>query len=86
MKVQGEEHPDTLGSANNLANLYARLGRIEEAGRLYESTYAGRRRNQGQNHPDTLGAAANLAEHYMSVGRVEEAERMHRKTLDRRLI
>ena len=34
-RVLGEEHPSTLGSMNNLANLYRRQGRYDEAEALY---------------------------------------------------
>ena len=56
----GEDHPDTLASANNLATGLRAVG--ESAGpRLDEDTLARRRRVLGEDHPDTLASANNLA-------------------------
>ena len=50
----GEDHPDTLASANNLAIDLHALGEYEQARALDEDTLARRRRVLGEDHPDTL--------------------------------
>jgi hypothetical protein len=60
--VLGEDHPDTLASAHNLAiDLYA-MGEIEAARDLDQDTLDRKRRVLGEDHPDTLSSANNLAE------------------------
>ncbi|MGH3986708.1 MAG: tetratricopeptide repeat protein [Pseudonocardiaceae bacterium] len=50
-RLQGEDHPDTLSSANNLAsNLYA-LGQYKQARQLHEDTLTRDRRILGEDHP-----------------------------------
>ena len=57
----GEDHPDTLASANGLAADLRDLGEYQAARDLDEDTLARRRRVLGEDHPDTLGSANNLA-------------------------
>ena len=57
----GEDHPDTLSSANNLAADLRDLGEYQAARDLDEDTLARRRRVLGEDHPDTLKSANNLA-------------------------
>ena len=57
----GEDHPDTLNSANNLADELRKLGEYQAARELYQDTLARRRRVLGEDHPDTLTSANNLA-------------------------
>ena len=57
----GEDHPDTLDSAGNLAADLRDLGEYEAARELDEDTLARRRRVLGEDHPDTLDSANNLA-------------------------
>ena len=51
--VLGEDHPDTLTSANNLANAYRRAGRHAEAIPIFEATLAACRRVLGDDHATT---------------------------------
>ncbi|WP_443048358.1 tetratricopeptide repeat protein, partial [Streptomyces sp. H39-C1] len=60
-RVHGDDHPATLGSANNLAVDLAALGEMEAARELAEDTLARRRRTLGPDHPATLDSAHNLA-------------------------
>jgi tetratricopeptide (TPR) repeat protein len=57
----GAEHPDTLGSVDNLAGLYASQGRYGEAEPLYQRALEGLRRRLGDAHPNTGIVAANHA-------------------------
>ncbi|MGH4000318.1 MAG: tetratricopeptide repeat protein, partial [Pseudonocardiaceae bacterium] len=57
----GEDHPDTLESANNLALNLHELGQYEQARQLNDDTLTRRRRVLGEDHPDTLESANNLA-------------------------
>ncbi|WP_235502896.1 tetratricopeptide repeat protein, partial [Kitasatospora sp. Root187] len=60
-RTLGDDHPDTLRSAHNLAAVLHSLGEHTEARRLDEDTLARRRRTQGDDHPDTLRSAHSLA-------------------------
>ncbi|WP_159038893.1 MULTISPECIES: tetratricopeptide repeat protein, partial [unclassified Streptomyces] len=56
-RVLGEDHPDTLHSAQNLANIVSKLGEHIEARRMSEDVLERRRRVLGEDHPDTLHSA-----------------------------
>jgi Tetratricopeptide repeat len=60
-RVQGEDHPDTLASASNLATDLTDLGEHQAARALDEDTLARRRRVLGEGHPDTQQSVRNLA-------------------------
>jgi hypothetical protein len=67
----GEEHPDTLRTANNLAYAYASTGRLDQAIPLLKQILTDYRRLLGDKHPDTLSSANNLASAYHAVGRLD---------------
>ena len=77
----GPDHPDTLGSRNNLAYAYRAAGRLTEAIALYEETLELREAKLGPDHPDTLMSRNNLAIAYRSAGRLAEAIALHEETL-----
>jgi hypothetical protein len=52
----GLDHPDTLLSMNNLANLLSDIGKLEEAEEMYVRSLAGQRRTIGDDHEETIGA------------------------------
>jgi tetratricopeptide (TPR) repeat protein len=52
-QVQGPEHPDTLGTVNNLAILYRNQGKHEEAEPLFQRALVSYERVLGTNHPET---------------------------------
>jgi hypothetical protein len=64
----GAEHPNTLASANNLANDLRALGEYQAARELHEDTLARRRRVLGEDHPDTQATASNLAADLRALG------------------
>ena len=64
----GEDHPDTLLSASNLAADLRTLGEHQAARELDEDTLARRRRVLGEDHPDTLLSVGNLAADLRALG------------------
>jgi hypothetical protein len=59
-RTLGQDHPDTLTSAHNLAATLEMLGRHKEALALHQDTYERRRRVLGDDHPHTLASARHL--------------------------
>ena len=81
--VLGEDHPDVLASASNLAlNLYE-LGQYEQARLLDEGILTRRRRVLGEDHPDTLASASNLAFDLRGLGQYEQARLLDEGILTR---
>ena len=80
-RVQGETHPDTLASRNNLAVAYRAAGRLDEAIPLCERTLADCERVLGETHPDTLTSRNNLANVYQDAGRPDKAVPLFERTL-----
>jgi tetratricopeptide (TPR) repeat protein len=78
----GDNHPDTLESARNLAGALWVLGHYEQAHQLVEDTLA-RRRVLGADHPDTLESARNLADNLGALGNYEQARQLGEATLAR---
>ncbi|KAK8097365.1 kinesin light chain [Apiospora sp. TS-2023a] len=79
--VLGREHPDTLSSMNNLANVLKNQGKYVEAEEMHRRTLALRETVLSREHPDTLASMNNLAESLRQQGKYVEAEEMHRETL-----
>jgi tetratricopeptide (TPR) repeat protein len=73
----GDDHPDTLQTANNLANDLRRLGEYQQARALHEDTLTRRRRVLGDDHPDTLNSANNLANDLRRLGEYRQARALH---------
>jgi tetratricopeptide (TPR) repeat protein len=71
-RVLGNEHRETLNYVNNLAMAKRRLGKMEEAGALYEEGYATTARIQGETAPSTLISRVNLGSFYAKSGRCAE--------------
>jgi len=69
----GAEHPYTLGSMNNLADAYKKVGRLDEALPLFEEALKLRKVKLGAEHPDTLKSMNNLAMAYRDAARLDEA-------------
>jgi hypothetical protein len=61
MRVLGEEHPDTLGSSNNLAASLLHQGKHAEAEEMFQATHQALQRVLGSAHPNTLAIAESLA-------------------------
>ena len=78
-KILGKEHPLTLASMNNLAEVLSSQGNYEEAERIHRQASALKERVLGKEHLSTLTSINNLAEVLSSQGNYEEAERIHRQ-------
>ena len=83
-RVLGEDHPDTLASASNLAMLLDRLGEPQAARELNEDTLARRRRVLGEDHPDTLASAFSLVWELSGLGEDQAAWELNEDILARR--
>jgi tetratricopeptide (TPR) repeat protein len=80
----GDDHPETLTSATNLAgNLWWR-GDYQRARALDEDTLTRRRRILGEDHPDTLTSASQLANDLFGLGNYRQARELQEETLSRR--
>lgn len=77
----GEQHPETLTSMRDLANLYQVQGKYAEAERLLTRALEIRRRIQGEQHPDTTNTLASLGEVRLRQQRYSEAEVLLRSAL-----
>ncbi|KAI9856806.1 MAG: hypothetical protein M1813_008743 [Trichoglossum hirsutum] len=77
----GREHPDTLRSISNLAEVFNSQGKCGEAEEMNPQTLMLRERMLGREHPDTLVSMSNFAMVLNSQGKYDEAEEMNRRTL-----
>jgi tetratricopeptide (TPR) repeat protein len=82
--VQGNDHPLTLMSLNNLAYTVRKQGRSLEAEPLYRQALDDYRRVMGEDHPATLTSMNNYAYTLESLGRLDEAEGLFKQALERR--
>ena len=80
----GDDHPDTLTSANTLALNLWWLGDYQRARALDEDTLTRRRRILGDDHPDTLTSASQLASDLFGLGNYRQARELQEETLTRR--
>jgi Tetratricopeptide repeat len=83
-RVLGDDHPDTLTSANNLAAGLRAAGDHEGARRLDEDTLARQRRVLGDDHPSTLRSAGSLAIDLRALGEHEQARLLDEEIAERR--
>jgi hypothetical protein len=83
-QLLGQDHPDTLLSANNLAGDLSALGEYAAARQVNEDTLTRRRRVLGEDHPDTLISASNLAASLRALGKHVVARELDQDTLTRR--
>jgi non-specific serine/threonine protein kinase/serine/threonine-protein kinase len=82
-QVLGEDHPESLATANHLGNVYWYQGKYQEAELLYRDIVQRRARVLGEDHPDTLRANFDLASAYAGQKRWDEYERLGRDMLER---
>jgi tetratricopeptide (TPR) repeat protein len=79
----GEDHPDTLHSAFDLATVLGELGEYEPTHLLIEDTFTRQRRVLGEDHPDTLRSATYLAGALWALGHYEQGRQLGEDTLTR---
>jgi tetratricopeptide (TPR) repeat protein len=82
--VLGDDHPDTLHSAHNLAHNLRAVGAHVEAHALFKDTLARFRAALGEDHPATLTSANNLAAALTALEEHQQALALHEETLARR--
>jgi serine/threonine protein kinase len=82
-QVLGPDHPDTLGSMNNLALAYLETGRLGEAIRLLEDALKSCQAKLDRDNPLTMVTMGNLAHAYGDAGRIADALPIHEETLKR---
>lgn len=82
-RILGEDHPETLTAANNVALALADQGDLESARQLQEEVLERRRRVLGEDHTDTLTAAGNLAASLLDLGELASARELQEKVLER---
>ena len=75
-RILGDEHPETLASAGNLAASLSDQGKHAEAERVEREVLGVRRRVLGEEHPSTLTSAYNLALMLAIQGNHAEAEEL----------
>jgi hypothetical protein len=80
----GNDHPQALLVATNLARTLHEMGRYEQARQLDADTLERRRRTLGDDHPDTLISASNLAANLRQLGDLTAARQLTEDTLARR--
>ena len=82
IRVQGDDHLDTLVTRHDLAAAIGVQGRYGEAEQLYRRLLADDYRLRGPDHRETLAARYNLARMIGLQGRYTEAEELSRQVLD----
>jgi tetratricopeptide repeat protein len=78
----GDDHPDTLTSAGNLAGVLFHLGERQQARELAEDTLARQRRALGDDHPSTLQTAYNVTVVLLDGRNLLAARKLAARTLD----
>jgi serine/threonine protein kinase len=76
------DHPDTLKSMHNLANVLNEESKYSEAEKLARETLDARRRVLGAQNHDTLASMSRLAVITQDEGHYAEAEKLNRNVLD----
>ena len=82
IRVQGEDHIDTLATRHDLAAALGVQGRYGEAEQLYRQLLADDDRLRGPDDRETLAARYNLARMIGLQGRYAEAGELSRQVLD----
>ena len=79
--VLGDDHPYTLTSMNNVAEIRRVLGDLPGAQALHEQTLAARRQHFGDDHPDKMNSMNNLALTRYAVGDLDGARQLLEQAL-----
>lgn len=80
-RVQGPDSDGALVARSNLASLFHRLGRDDEAAVLYRDVVADHHRVLGADHPGTIVTSANFANLLFDLDRDREAVTLFRELL-----
>ncbi|MFE2594444.1 tetratricopeptide repeat protein, partial [Streptomyces anthocyanicus] len=79
----GQDHPDTLTSASNLARTLHTLRQYSEAAELLKEVRASYVRHFGAKHPKTELATRNLATVLIAMGKTHEAQQLTGRKSDK---
>ena len=82
LRVQGQDHIDTLGTRHDLAAALGVQGRYGDAEQLYRELLIDDDRLRGPEHRETLAARSSLARMIGLQGRYAEAEELGRQVLE----
>src|SRR5436190_106243 len=82
--VLGKDHPNMLGSMNNLAVSLNQQGKYAEAEAMHRQMLQLQETVLGKDHPYTLRSMNNLAGSLHQQGKYAEAEAMHQQMLQLR--
>ena len=80
-KAIGKESPTAAFALNNLAVVYTRQGKYEEAIALHERSLAIKTKALGPDHPDVTGTLQNLAEIYRHLEQYANSEELDKRAL-----
>jgi tetratricopeptide (TPR) repeat protein len=83
-RVGGDEHPNTLTSIGNLADLHREMGDLEQALALGTEALAVKRRTLGSEDPGTLASINNLAGVHLAARSYDLALPLFEEALDAR--
>ncbi|KAJ7840733.1 hypothetical protein B0H14DRAFT_3140449 [Mycena olivaceomarginata] len=75
-QLLGDDHPDTLGTMGNLANIYSDLGELRKAKELSVIVLEKQKQLLGDDHSDTLRTMSNLARTYSALGEHGKAKEL----------
>ncbi|KAJ7810086.1 hypothetical protein B0H14DRAFT_2379321 [Mycena olivaceomarginata] len=75
-QLLGDNHPDTLGTMGNLANIYSDLGELRKAEELSVIVLEKQKQLLGDDHSDTLHTMSNLARTYSALGEHGKAKEL----------
>jgi hypothetical protein len=82
----GADHPDTLESKSNLAELYLKQAKYDRAEPLYKEVLDARMAKLGADHTDTLACKGSLALLYKDQGKFDRAEPLLQEELAARTV
>lgn len=77
----GTEHPEYALNINDLAWVYFKKGKFEEASTYYHQSLKIRQISLGEDHPDVARSYHEIAELLTSQSKFEQAEEFNRKAL-----
>lgn len=80
-RLLGQEHRDTSQSMTELATLYSRAGRHEEAAHLGGQVVDTKEKVLGVKHPETLSSMVGMADIWQRQGQLKDAEQMYQRAL-----
>ena len=78
----GESHPFVTKSYNNIAILYARMGKYEQALKCHQKSLSIRISAYGENHPDVATCYGNIGSTYSSLGDYAQALEYYQKAME----